>query len=110
LTALKEVTLPSLNTLGGTAFQKCTSLERVDLPTVKSIGANAFNGCEKLATLIVRSDLICTMANAHALTGTPIASGTGFVYVPDNLVDTYKSASNWSTYASQIKPLSELGA
>lgn len=30
------------------------------------------------------------------------------VYVPDNLVDEYKSATNWSTVADQIKPLSEL--
>lgn len=108
LTALKEVTLPSLSTLGGTAFQKCTSLERVDLPTVQSIGANAFNLCEKLVTLILRSDSLCTMANVNALASTPIKSGTGFIYVKDSLVDTYKSASNWSTYASQIKGLSEL--
>lgn len=108
LTALQEVTLPSLNTLGGTAFQKCTSLERVDLPVCKSIGANAFNGCSVLATLILRSSTVCTMANVNALTGTPIASKTGIVFVNDSLVDTYKSASNWSTYASQIKGLSEL--
>lgn len=108
LTSLTEVTLPSLNTLGGTAFQKSTSLERVDLPVCKSIGANAFNGCSVLATLILRSSTVCTMANVNALTGTPIASKTGFVFVNDSLVDTYKSASNWSTYASQIKGLSEL--
>lgn len=30
------------------------------------------------------------------------------VYVPDTLVDEYKSATNWSTVADQIKPLSEL--
>lgn len=30
------------------------------------------------------------------------------VYVPDNLVDEYKSATNWTTVADQIKPLSEL--
>ena len=29
------------------------------------------------------------------------------VYVPDNLVDTYKSGSGWSQYASRIKPWSE---
>ena len=33
-----------------------------------------------------------------------------FFYVPDDLVDSYKEATNWSTYADQIKPISELAA
>ena len=32
----------------------------------------------------------------------------GYIYVPDALVDSYKKATNWVTYADQIKPLSEL--
>ena len=31
-----------------------------------------------------------------------------YFYVPDNLVDSYKAATNWSTYAAQIRPISEL--
>ena len=31
-----------------------------------------------------------------------------YFYVPDNLVDSYKAATNWSTYANQIRPISEL--
>lgn len=38
---------------------------------------------------------------------TPIANGTGYIYVPDALVDTVKSLDGWSTYASRIRPLSE---
>ena len=34
--------------------------------------------------------------------------GTDYIYVPDNLVDGFKIATNWSTYATQIKPISEL--
>ena len=48
------------------------------------------------------------MSNINMLQSTPIANGTGYVYVPDDMVDTYKSATNWSTYASQIKGMSEL--
>ena len=32
----------------------------------------------------------------------------GYIYVPDDMVDTLKADSRWSTYATQIKPLSEL--
>ena len=43
----------------------------------------------------------------YAFYNTPIANGTGYIYVADTLVDSYKTAENWSVYASQIKPLSE---
>ena len=34
-------------------------------------------------------------------------NGTGFVYVPAESVDTYKSATNWSTYAEQIRAIED---
>lgn len=37
-----------------------------------------------------------------------LKSGSCGIYVPNELVEQYKSATNWSTYASQIKPISEL--
>lgn len=41
------------------------------------------------------------------LTNTQYASNHVY-YVPDNLVDTYKAAANWSTVASKILPMSQL--
>jgi hypothetical protein len=29
------------------------------------------------------------------------------IYVPDESVEAYKGATNWSAYADQIKPISE---
>lgn len=54
------------------------------------------------------ADAIRGKKGTNAFTGTKIASGTGYVYVPDELVEEYKVATNWSTFANQIKPLSEL--
>ena len=74
-----------------------------------SIGASGFINCTTLTAVIIRkSDSICTLTNINAFSGTPIASGTGYIYVPNDLVDSYKAATNWSTYATQIKPISEL--
>ena len=39
---------------------------------------------------------------------TPIDRGTGSIYVPDALVENFKSATNWSNYADVIKPISEM--
>lgn len=106
--SLREVNLPSLNSLGQNFFSACSSLERLVLPKITTVAANCFSSCTKLATLILSNNKVCTLNNTNALSGTPIARGSGFVYVPDNLVDSYKSTTNWSTYASQIKPISEL--
>lgn len=34
-----------------------------------------------------------------------VKSGKGYIYVPDSLVDSYKTDTKWSTYAAQIKPI-----
>ena len=61
----------------------------------------------KFTKLIINKPYVFPL-NSNDLKGTTIAKGTGYVYVPDDMVDTYKSATNWSTYASQIKGMSEL--
>ena len=67
--------------------------------------------CDSLKTMILRSNEVCVLKYSGAISSTPIATSTteGFIYVPDDLVESYKTATNWSTYASQIKGLSELG-
>ena len=89
------------------AFNGCTALTEVDLTSTSpvTIQANAFAGCTQLTHLIIRSTTVSTLSATSALTGTKIASGNGAIYVPAELVDTYKAATNWSTYASQIYPI-----
>lgn len=107
-TALESVTFPKVASVASQAMESCSALTYVDLPICKRIDAKGFNKCSSLATLILRkSDAICTLANVSAFTGTPIASGTGFIYVPKALVDSYKTATNWSTYASQIRAIED---
>ena len=67
-----------------------------------------FYGCSSLTTVVIRNTTKVALLNmGNAFSGTKIASGTGYIYVPDELVDSYKVATNWVTYANQIKPLSE---
>ena len=107
--ALHTVNLPSLISISSNMFAYSSLLKRLDFPSVESISGGAFSGCSRLVTLILRkADTVCTLENVSAFSGTSIAKGTGFVYVPDDLVEQYKTANNWSTYASQIKPISEL--
>jgi hypothetical protein len=96
-----------ISKIGANAFCSCTALTVVDVPEVKKIDANAFGGCTALEALILRSNTVVTMANANALGSSGIANGTGFVYVPSALVDSYKAATNWSTYAVQFRSIED---
>jgi len=88
-------------------FNWAKNLERVDITSqqIKLIAEGAFANTA-LNTLIVRAVTPPTLENDDALSATPIANGTGFIYVPDESVDAYKA--KWSTYAAQIKGISEL--
>jgi hypothetical protein len=106
---LTTVNLPLATSIPSQCFYSCTKLQHADFGKASSIAAQAFNACSVLTELILRkSDAICTLSNTSAISNSPIGKGTGYVYVPDELVDSYKIATNWSTYANQIKPLSEL--
>ena len=108
---LTRVVFPNVVQIDIGAFNNCSPLEFADFSSVnsvKGIGATAFRYCSDFATLILRNQEVARLVGVNALDGTAIAAGTGYVYVPDNLVDSYKTATNWATYASQIKPLSEL--
>lgn len=90
------------------AFYGCMGLTEADFPLVAIINRDTFYYCTNLKKLVLRNKTVCALENTVAFTSTPIAFGTGYIYVPDDLVDSYKAATNWSTFAGQIKPLSEL--
>ena len=105
---LTDINFPLLKTLGAYALQNCTSLKSVEFPSLTKMNTAPFTGCSKLTRIILPGSNICILGSATALSGTPIASGTGFVYVPDELVESYKAESSWNNYVAQIKPMSEL--
>ena len=83
-----------------------TTLKYVDLwRTITSIGNNAFYGCTQLETLIVRRTVPPTLGSG-ALSDTQVSKLK--IYVPDESVTAYQTASRWSAYSSQIKPISDL--
>ena len=114
--SLVNVELPKVYKIDNEAFNSCSSLEKVDIGRTDEhtsdgkISASTFNNCSLLKTIILRNNQVLSLLNTNAFSGTPIETSTteGFIYVPDNLVESYKVATNWSTYASKIKGLSEL--
>lgn len=87
------------------AFAESSSrLTKVILPdTITYIGWNAFAYCKSLKTFIV---LASTPPRFQSNTFMSTNS-TFSIYVPDESVETYKTATNWSAYANKILPLSQ---
>lgn len=121
--SLQNISLPLVENIGGYAFEFSSYLESAYLPKIEILGSSgdAFPVCNSLkAVIIEQTETICTLPSTNSFgscshftgqvdtTFNPNGDKDGFVYVPDSLVEQYKVASNWSTIASQIKPLSEL--
>lgn len=93
------------------AFRGCTNLKRVDMGGAESTLSQdrLFLDCQSLEVLIFRSEVgVFRATGTDVFLNSAIAAGTCLIYVPDSLVNSYKSDSVWGTYANQIKPLSEL--
>lgn len=87
------------------AFVICPQLVRVSFPAATYIGSYSFGSCPNLTSVILgNTSQVATLGSTSAFSNTPNA----IIYVPDALVDSYKSATNWSTYADRIKGISEL--
>ena len=104
---LTTADFPAATSIGINAFYDCKALTTANFPEATSIDSSAFSSCSKLTALILRSGTMATLSNTNAFSSTPIASGTGYIYVPAALVDSYKAASKWSTYANQIRAIED---
>ena len=105
------INLPStIKTLSTYCFAS-TLINTIKINSIIGINSYAFSYCTKLANLVIYANNgtsdICALYTSNALNNTAIANKKGYIYVPDDLVENYKTATNWSVYASQIKPLSE---
>lgn len=92
-------------TFGGTCFSS-SQLETLICNNVSTFYTMAF-WKSKLSTLVIKGAAVPQLTSTSVFDDTPIADGTGSIYVPDALVEQYKVATNWAIYADQIKPLSE---
>ena len=106
---LALTSLPSgVISIPANCFYRCMSLTEMTLNgDIESIGSYAFRHCN-LTKLVMPNVTSVPTLSSTAFSNTTIESGTGYIYVPDTLVDSFKSETNWSAYANQIKGISEL--
>ena len=89
-----------IEVIGNYAFYSCSALTSVSFPVATSIGNSAFSSCSALTTMYIgtESDTVCTLSKTNA-----IPSSVTDIYVPEALVESYKTATNWSNFADKIK-------
>ncbi len=123
--SLSSITIPNgVTSIGSNAFYDCNSLSSITIPSsVTSIRDNAFYDCYSLSSITIPSSVtsikpyafyscsgikfydfsaatsVPTLGNANAFTG--IAADCE-IRVPASLVDSWKAATNWATYADHI--------
>ena len=105
-TNLFSLELPSsVTSIANDAFNSAQSLINITIPaSVTSIGNNAFAYCSRLATMIMLGSTPPTITSS-ALGATTLTYG---IYVPNDAVNTYKTAQYWSSYASRIFSIKDL--
>ena len=121
---LKSVTIPdSVTTIGENAFWYCERLTSITIPNgVTSIGSSAFKSCSRLTSVTIGDSITtigdyafnacirltsvyCKATTPPSLDGTYVFDSNHSdrkIYVPTGSVKAYKSATNWSEYASAI--------
>lgn len=100
---LKNVIIPnSMITLDDQAFNNCRAFTNVTIPSgVTRIGVSAFSFSTSLTSITVEATTPPTLGiDAFHKTSPSLV-----IYVPSQSVNAYKTATNWSSFASRIQAI-----
>ena len=123
--SLSSITIPdSVTSIGSNVFGYCYSFTSITIPNgVTSIASNVFDRCCSLASITIPNGVTSIASNVFYncysvafydfsnCTSVPqLESTNAFTNIPDDcqirvpasLVDAWKAATNWSTYADHI--------
>lgn len=110
-TGLNSVVVPeNIFKINVGAFQGCIDLKRIEfLGNAEFYGSNVFANCMALDIVILRGNKVATLTFDLFLEA-PLGfyTGNGGIFVPESLIEEYKSHNMWGAYAECIKPLEEL--
>lgn len=114
----ENLILPNLKTMGAACFVNTTTLKRLIIPKCTLMGTSACSTTgiylldvgnislipssstmSNLTILVLRNNVLTTLENRRCI------QSVEEIYVPQDLIEEYKVATNWTTYADKFKPL-----
>lgn len=106
--AIEEIVLPKVTSISGNAFGYCTKLKKLDIGGAVTRFSSAFiNYSNALEALILRGVTTVPTISSTVFSNSPVSKKTCYVYVPKSLENSFKVASYWSNYASQIRAIED---
>lgn len=99
---LESVTISDNTTnIGEQVFNICYGLTSITIPdSVTSIEAGVFYSCNGMSEYHFKPTTPPTLVNVNAFNNIP---SDCIIYVPQGSLNAYKTATNWSSYASKIR-------
>lgn len=70
--------------------------------TDSRVCAEQYHGCTNFEELWLTNTAFQPLSDVNAFQGTKITATSGTIHVPNNLLQQYKTATNWSTFANRI--------
>lgn len=112
---LVKFSAPNAINCGDYVFYGCGNLGYVDLGNITALRIAMLNGNHKVNTVILRNTTLVTLngtfGNSFSISNDNyVVGGTKYYcyfYVPRALIEDYKVATNWSTYAHRLRPLED---
>lgn len=81
---------------------RASSIKKIDVVTASSLPTYCVYQNASLAALILRNSSMVTCSAANSIRRTTSTWTPATIYVPEDLVDTYKANSTWANIASKI--------
>ena len=105
---LRDVVLPNVTSIQSSSLSYNSVLETVDFGKRVQFYSD-LGSCPNLKHVILRGDTMSGVTNGVTMfTNSGIGIGEGAVYVPSNLVSTYKAYTSWNKFL--VLPISEYPA
>ena len=114
----ENLILPNLRTMGFACFVNTATLKRLIIPKCVSLTDHSCSitgiclldagntslirsssSMPNLTILVLRNNVLTTLENRSCI------QSIEEIYVPQDLIESYKVATNWSVYADKFKPL-----
>ena len=109
-TLIGKLVLPQY-TSGNQLISNNFLVSDVDLTARTGLSNSVFSDGRNFTALILRRDSLVTLSNTagvkNGFPNTPMDAGIGYIYVPNYLVNVYKSDEKWAVYSDQIVSIDE---